>query len=161
LLFLLGLLLFRQSLARVVGVVTAFTVAHSLTLVLASLGWITPPGALIDALIPITIAYVGAAAVLRPESRHGPWLAFGFGLVHGFGFAAALREALGLRMGTDWLIALASFNLGIEAFQVLAVCLIYPLLRFADRFAWSNNTRRALGLGVMSAGLVWLVERVR
>ncbi len=161
LLFLLGLLLFRQSLARVVGVVTAFTVAHSLTLVLAALGWITPPGALIDALIPITITYVGAAAVLWPESRHGPWLAFGFGLVHGFGFAAALREALGLRMGTDWLIALASFNLGIEAFQVLAVCLIYPLLHFADRFAWSSNARRALALGVMSAGLVWLVERVR
>jgi hypothetical protein len=161
LLFLLGLLLFRQSLARVVGVVTAFTVAHSLTLALAALGWITPPGALIDALIPITIAYVGAAAALRPDSRHGPWLAFGFGLVHGFGFAAALREALGVRMGPDWLIALASFNLGIEAFQVLAVCLVYPLLRFADRFAWSTALRRLLAFGVMSAGLVWFLERVR
>jgi hypothetical protein len=161
LLFLLGLLLFRQSLARVVGVVTAFTVAHSLTLALAALGWITPPGPLIDALIPVTIAYVGAAAALRPDSRHGPLLAFGFGLVHGFGFAAALREALGLRMGADWLIALASFNLGIEAFQVVAVCLVYPLLRFADRFAWSTSARRLLAFGVMSAGLVWLVERLR
>jgi hypothetical protein len=161
LLFLLGLLLFRQALARLVGVVTAFTVAHSLTLALAALGWIAPPGRVIDLSIPVTVAYVGAAAALRPDSRHGPWLAFGFGLVHGFGFAAALRQALGLRMGSDWLIALASFNLGIEAFQVVAVCLAYPLLRFTDRFSWSGSLRRLLAFGVMSAGLVWFVAQAR
>lgn len=160
LLFLLGLLLFRQSLARVVGVVSAFTVAHSMTLALAALGWITPPAATIDVLIALTIAYVGAATLMRPDSRDGPWIAFAFGLVHGFGFAGALREALALRMGTDWLLALASFNLGIEAFQIVAVSLTYPLLRIATRFVWFGALRRLLCLGVMGAGAAWSVARV-
>jgi hypothetical protein len=159
LLFLLGLLLFRQSLARVAAVITAFTVAHSLTLALAALGWITPPVALIDLLIPATIAYVGAAALLNPSSRHGPLLAFGFGLIHGFGFAGALNAVLGDRMGSAWLVSLFSFNLGIEAFQLLAVCLAYPLLRFMERHRWSIMARRLLSFSVMSAGLGWLVAR--
>jgi hypothetical protein len=159
LLFLLGLLLFRQSLARVVAVVTAFTVAHSLTLALAALGWITPPGRAIEILIAFTIAYVGAVTLVRPESRHGPGLAFGFGLVHGFGFAGALQEAIGARMGTGWLLSLAGFNLGIEAFQLLAVCLVYPLLRLTERPGWSLRVRSLLSVGVLSAGLAWLVAR--
>ncbi len=159
LLFLLGLLLFRQSLGRVAAVITGFTVAHSLTLALAALGWITPPGALIDLLIAATIAYVGAATLLNPGSRHGPLLAFGFGLVHGFGFAGALNAALGDRMGSAWLVSLFSFNLGIEAFQLLAVCVAYPLLRFMERHRWSIMARRLLSFSVMSAGLGWLVVR--
>ena len=97
LLFLLGLLLFRQSLARLVAVVTAFTVAHSVTLAVAAAGWISPPGAAIELLIAASIAYVGAAALLTPYSKHGPLVALGFGLVHGFGFAGALERGAGRR----------------------------------------------------------------
>jgi hypothetical protein len=156
LLFLLGLLLFRQSLMRLVAVVTAFTVAHSITLAVAAAGWISPPGEAIELLIAASIAYVGAAALLNPYTKHGPAVALGFGLVHGFGFAGALSAALAGQAGRGWLVALASFNLGIEAFQVALVALAYPILRLCDRLSWSAALRALLSVLVLSAGLAWL-----
>lgn len=160
LLFVLGLLLLRQSLGRLVAVVTAFTVAHSITLALAAAGWVTPPGVLVDLLIAASIAYVGAVALLNPQTAHGPLIAVGFGLVHGFGFAGALQEALGDVAGErSWLVALASFNLGIEAFQVLLVVAAWPLLKSLDRLQWSVALRRLLSFVVLSAGVGWFAVR--
>jgi hypothetical protein len=160
LLFLLGLLLFRQSLARLTAVVTAFTLAHSVTLAVAAAGWITPPGALVELLIAASIAYVGAVTLLRPRTLHGPWIALGFGLMHGFGFAGALSVALSGVAGKGWLVALASFNLGIEAFQLALVVVAWPLLRRTDAFAWSAWLRRLLSAIVLAAGLAWTLARV-
>lgn len=160
LLFLLGLLLFRQSLARLVVVITAFTLAHSITLGLAAAGWVTPPGALVELLIAASIAYVGAVTLLRPESRHGPWIALAFGLAHGFGFAGALSEALGPASGKGWLVALASFNLGIEAFQLLLVVVAWPLLIYVDRLKQAPAIRKALSAAVLAAGLLWIAARL-
>jgi hypothetical protein len=160
LLFLLGLLLLRQSLGRLVAVVTAFTVAHSVTLALAAGGWVTPPGSAVELLIAASIAYVGAVALLRPRTAHGPLIALGFGLVHGFGFAGALREALGgATGGRGWLIALASFNLGIEALQILLVVAVWPVLARLDRVRWSVALRKLLAFVVLSAGLGWVAIR--
>jgi hypothetical protein len=161
LLFLLGLLLLRQGFGRLVGVVTAFTVAHSITLGVAAAGLVRPPGAWIELAIAASIAYVGFAALLRPRTSHGPWIALAFGLVHGFGFAAALSVALeGVTVGRGWLVALASFNLGIEAFQLLVVALLWPLLQGADRLSWASALRKALALGVSAAGVAWMAARV-
>lgn len=157
--FLLGLLLFRQTLKQLVWVVTAFTLAHSLTLGLAALGWVTPPGAAIEALIALSIAYVGAMSLWRPQLRHGPWIAMGFGLIHGFGFAGALGETLGEVDASGWLIALASFNLGIEFLQVLLVAAAFGLLAMGDRLAPSRWPRKLLGVVVLVSGLWWTLER--
>jgi len=162
LVFLLGLLLLRQSLMHLVKVVTAFTLAHSLTLALAANGWVTPPGSLVEPAIALTIAYVGLVSLVWRECRHSAWLAFGFGLVHGFGFAGVLAESLAAQPATrgDWLLSLASFNLGIEAFQVLLVCALVPLMAFAARFAWSGAAARVASFAVLAAGVGWLVSRV-
>jgi hypothetical protein len=160
-LFLLGLLLFRQSLARLAVVITCFTLAHSVTLAAAAAGWITPPGMAIEVLIASSIAYVGAATLLRPGSGHGPWIALAFGLVHGFGFAGALNEALGGMSGDRaWLVALASFNLGIEALQLMAVAVAWPLIQHVDRLKASVTLRRALSAVVMGGGIAWVMARM-
>ena len=108
----------QSRLRRLIGVVTAFTVAHSLTLALAANGWVRLPGAWVEAAIALTIAYIGLMNLLG-RNRHGAQLAFGFGRVHGFGFAGALAESMGSQRthGHDWLVNLAAFNLGIEAFN--------------------------------------------
>ena len=159
--FLLGLLLMQQSFRKLVTVISAFTVAHSLTLALAANGWVSPPGALVEPAIALTIAYVGFVSLVWQRSRHSAVLAFGFGLVHGFGFAGALAASVGadLPLRGAWLVNLASFNLGIEVFQLLLVGALVPLLAFAARYAWSGAATRLASLAVMSAGLVWFVAR--
>jgi len=160
LLFLLGLMLFRQSVRRLIAVITAFTLAHSVTLGLAASGLVHPPGVGVEFVIAASIAYVGLVTLVRPASRHGPALALGFGLVHGFGFAGALGDALAGIAGRGWLVALASFNVGIEAFQLLLVLLVWPLLAAIEKAKWSRTARRLLSGVVLIAGLVWMGARV-
>jgi hypothetical protein len=162
LVFLLGLVLLSTALLRLVKIVTAFTIAHSLTLALAATGLVVPPGELVEPAIALTIAYVGLAGLRRKGSDHGVALALFFGLVHGFGFAGAFAQTLSDRMepiGGHWLINLASFNLGIEVFQVLLVVAFVPLLRLAARAAWSAPAHRTASAAVLIAGLAWFVGR--
>jgi len=159
LVFLLGLLLLSQNLAQIIKVVTAFTVAHSITLALAAKGWVMPPTILVEPAIALTIAYVGLLALVWQHTRHSVWLALSFGLVHGFGFAGALAGSLPQHPVGQWLLSLASFNLGIEVFQVLLLCLIVPLIRFAGRFAWFQGARQVASLSVLGAGLGWFFTR--
>ena len=146
---------------RLIGVVTAFTVAHSLTLGLAASGLVMLPGAWVEAAIALTIAYVGLMNLLG-RTRHSTLLAFAFGLVHGFGFAGALAASMGsLRtQGHDWLLNLAAFNLGIEAFQLVLVMLLVPMLGWITRHAWSDKVFNTLSFFVMSAGLGWFFSRI-
>jgi hypothetical protein len=161
LMFLLGLLVAQTSLRRLVGVVTAFTAAHSLTLGLAASGLVSLPGAWVEPAIALTIAYVGLSNLLG-YSRHNVALAFGFGLVHGFGFAGALAESMGsLRVGGGgWLLDLAAFNIGIETFQLALILAVLPLLQFATRQTWSRPALNAASFAVMSAGLGWFFSRI-
>nr|AIT69755.1 putative hydrogenase urease accessory protein [uncultured bacterium] len=131
LVFLLGLLLLSQSLRDLIKIVTAFTLAHSLTLGLAAAGLVTPPGSLIEPLIALTIAYVGLANLRCRAHAHGMPIAFCFGLIHGFGFAGALGATLSGHAvgGHSWLLDLAAFNLGIEVFQVGLLVLVVSLLQ--------------------------------
>jgi len=162
LVFLLGLVLLSSSLPRLVKIVTAFTVAHSVTLALAATGLVVPPGELVEPAIALTIAYVGLAGLRRKGGAHGVALALFFGLVHGFGFAEALAQTLSDRtepIGGHWLINLASFNLGIEVFQVLLVVALVPLLRLAARVGWAAPVHRIASAAVLAAGLAWLAGR--
>jgi len=162
LVFLFGLVLLSRSLRALFGVVTAFTLAHSLTLGLAAAGLITPPGSLVEPAIALSIAYVGLCNVYHRQRAHGVMLAFGFGLIHGFGFAGALAETLGPHAldGHGWLLSLAAFNLGIESFQLALLCAVVPLLRQGARLSWAPLARRGAAHGVLWAGLGWFALRV-
>ncbi len=155
LVFLLGLIVAQTSLRRLAWVVTAFTCAHSLTLGLAAFGLVSLPGAWVEPAIALTIAYVGLSNLLGKD-RHGVALAFAFGLVHGFGFAGALAESLkSTPVGDSWLLDLAAFNLGIEAFQLALILALLPFIRKAARLSWSGPARTAASLIVLGAGLGW------
>ena len=162
LVFLLGLLLLCRSLPRLLAVVSAFTVAHSVTLGLAAAGLVTPPGALVEPAIALSIAYVGLCNVYQRQNAHGVVLALGFGLLHGFGFAGALAATLGEQglAGKNWLVSLFAFNLGIETFQIALLLMVVPLASWAARWSWSALARRGASHAVLWAGLGWFAQRV-
>jgi HupE/UreJ protein len=161
LLFLAGLLLLGGSVRRLMMIVTAFTLAHSVTLSIAVLGLFAPPPRLVEPLIALSIVYVGADNLLVKDGRDvRAWIAFAFGLVHGFGFASVLREtglparALGR--------SLLSFNIGVElgqlAFVVVAASL-FALLRSRSDVA-ARRLAFAGSVVVVVAGMFWFVQRV-
>ncbi|WP_446220134.1 HupE/UreJ family protein [Micromonospora sp. IBHARD004] len=163
-LFLLALLLGAKRLRDVVEVATAFTVAHSVTLVLAAIGWVSVPGWIVEPLIALSIAFVALDNLLSPRTSHRLPVAFGFGLLHGLGFAGALSVDGPLSAST--LADLVSFNVGIELAQLTIIALTFPALLFLRRAATTPVAARALTLGtvaatvaVAGAGLVWFVER--
>jgi len=158
------LLLLGGSIGRLLKIVTGFTVAHSITLALATLGLVTPPARVIEPLIALSIMFIGIdnLRVLRrgagaPDRR--AWLAFLFGFVHGFGFASVLRE-LGLPAQALGL-ALFAFNVGVEIGQATIVLATAPLIAWV-RGASSNAGRRVAFAGslvVGVAGLFWFAQR--
>jgi hypothetical protein len=162
LLFLFGLLLLSPSLPHLVRVVTAFTIAHSITLLFAGSGLGSPPGLYVEPAIALTIAYVGFAALLARKTKHGAWLAFCFGLVHGFGFSGALAEALpsGALPSDHWLLSIAAFNLGVEVFQLLLVCTVVPLLRLVARQPWGRKAHQSAAIALLGTGLSVFVVRL-
>jgi hypothetical protein len=164
--FLIGLLLLGGSFKELVQIVTAFTVAHSITLALATLAVVTPTPRLIEPLIAASIVYVAAENLwaLRRGTRasalrHRWMLTFAFGLVHGFGFASVLRELHLPRSGLA--AALVTFNLGVEVGQVCIVALAVPLLAALRRTRWFEPLGvRLCSLAVGCLGVTWLVQRV-
>jgi hypothetical protein len=169
LLFLLALLLTsggvavkegrRKALRDVVLVVTAFTIGHSVTLVLAALELVTLPPRPVEIVIALSIAVVALLNILRDEARgHVPWLALGFGLVHGLGFSGVLGE-LGLPSRAR-LVSLFSFNLGIELAQLALVGLaILPLEWAARRPGYRRWVVQAGSLAIAALALLWTWER--
>lgn len=158
LVFLLGLVLLSANLRKLTWTVTAFTIAHSVTLGLASQGLVTPPGNWVEALIAATIAWVGLVALRSRTASHGPLLAFGFGLIHGFGFAGALGDTLGADRELT-LIGLLSFNLGIECFQLLLVAAVAPTLAWLATRPAFRHLHAALAAAVLMAGAWWFFDR--
>jgi hydrogenase/urease accessory protein HupE len=166
LLFLLGLLVACRRLRTVAAVVTCFTVAHSVTLALAALNVVTLSSRIVEPLIAATIVFVGAENLARGDEPQRIWierwvLAFAFGLVHGLGFAAALRE-IGLgAAGTSIAGPLVAFNLGVELGQLAVAAPLLFLLWQLRRLPWfSRHGARAVSLAVVVVGLIWLAQRL-
>lgn len=157
--FLLALVLGRRSIAELLRIVTAFTVAHSLSLACATLGYWTPPSAIVEAIIAASIIYVGLENIIRKDAPHRWRVAFAFGLIHGFGFAGALRE---LELPSDLIPrALIGFNLGVELGQLTLLVLIVPVLRLLWRIPLvERHGTKVASVAVSLAGLVWLVQRL-
>jgi len=148
LLFLLGLVVVATRLRDVLWAVTAFTLAHSMTLALAALGMVTPDPAWVEPLIALSIAYVGLENLFAHAHSARVRLALGFGLLHGLGFAGALAE---VGLPTDQrLLALLLFNTGVEAGQLALLAVLMPLLWRLRRF----EPARRFGLPALSAALV-------
>lgn len=159
LLFLAVLLLGGGNLLSLVRVVTAFSLAHSITLALAVLGIAVVPSRLVEPAIAASIVWV---AVENLRARGGPprraLMSLAFGLLHGFGFASALRE-LSLPAGRlAW--ALVGFNLGVEAGQALVLLAAFPVLLRLRRAAWEPSLVRAGSAAVGLVGSALLVQRI-
>ena len=167
LLFLLSLLLtagtaaakrgLRIGLREIALVVTAFTIGHSVTLVSAALGAVVLPARLVESTIALSIVVSAALNLIVPEARRA-WLALAFGLVHGFGFSSVLVE-LGLPRGQR-VLALVSFNVGIELAQLVFVALLLgPLAWAAERRGYDRVVVRGGSVLIALVAGVWFVER--
>lgn len=169
LLFVFALLLLIDNRRRLLWSITAFTVAHSLTLAAASLGWLNVPPPPVEAVIALSIVFLAYELTVPPTRRDTvavrfPWIvAFSFGLIHGLGFAGALRE-IGLPEG-DIPLALLSFNVGVEVGQILFIAAV-AALGVAARKLFPALARhgaalvRVAGYGIGSVSAFWVVERM-
>jgi hydrogenase/urease accessory protein HupE len=158
-LFLISLLMLGGGLRQLVKVVSAFTLAHSLTLSLAALDAIALPARWVESAIALSIVYVAAENVWRREHAvRTRWLVtFAFGLVHGLGFAGILKE-LALT-GDNLLLSLAGFNAGVEIGQVAIVGVLYLALRWLRASPKEIIVRRLVSAGAAAAGSVWFIQR--
>ncbi len=170
LLFLLSLLFAAGAVSKKRGLrgamkdasilVTAFTVGHSVTLVLASLDLVSIPSRIVEAAIAGSVVVAAAINVMKPnDEATRPWLALVFGLIHGFGFSSVLGE-LGLP-SAHRAIALGSFNVGIELAQMAFVVTLLPVLAYlAKRPSYTRLVMQGGSFAIACCGCFWLVERV-
>jgi len=166
LLFVLALLLIVDGTRRLVMTITAFTVAHSITLVAATLGWLHVPGPPVEAIIALSIVFVASEVIQRlrgrdPLTARAPWIvAFSFGLLHGLGFAGALAEVGLPQVAIP--VALLMFNVGVEVGQLVFVAAVVGAQALVARLVavrgdWITAAT-AYGIGAVAA--FWTIERV-
>ena len=162
LLFLLALLVGCQRLKPMLLVITGFTLAHSLTLALAALNLVTISPRLVEPAIAVSILFVAAENFRRTEkSWHRYALACGFGLIHGFGFASALRESGLGGTGSEIALPLFAFNLGVEIGQLTVAAFVLPLLLALNRWPWfARYGARMISAVVMVVAACWLWQRL-
>jgi len=162
LLFLFGLLVVCRSFRSIVAIISCFTIAHSITLALATLNVVNIPSSIVEPMIAASIAYVGIENLVRRGAEPpGRWaLTFAFGLVHGFGFASVLRELGVGSSGHGLAMPLFTFNLGVEIGQVTIAAIVLPIVWQLRK----NPTFIRRGVPILSglvaaAGLYWFLER--
>jgi hydrogenase/urease accessory protein HupE len=162
LLFLGGLLIVCTHLRAIIGIVTSFTIAHSITLALAATNTVNLPSRVVDPLIAASILFVGLENLYRrdTEPKGRRIVAFLFGLIHGFGFASVLRD-LGLGThGTSLALPLFSFNLGVEIGQLAVAAIVLPIIwRLRKYPGFIRRGIPILSSLVAATGLYWLTKR--
>lgn len=160
LLFLFALLIVGGSLKEAAKIITSFTLAHSLTLAVAALGWISLRSTLVEPLIAASIVYVGIENLVRHNYEKRWLLTWCFGLIHGFGFASVLRE-LGIGAnGGGVAMPLFSFNLGVEIGQIAIAILVLPVIwRLHKSPVFVKRYVPVCSVLVALAGAYWLIER--
>ena len=163
-LFVISLLLVVISIKEILKLTTAFTLAHSITLIVASIGALTLSSRIVEPMIALSIAFMALATVYLKNTRleMGGWrklgIVFFFGLFHGLGFAGLLRD-LGVGQ-SKFLLSLLSFNVGIEAGQLIIILATLPLLYVLRKSAYHETGIKILGTIIGIIGLVWAFERI-
>jgi hydrogenase/urease accessory protein HupE len=158
LLFLLVLLLRKQTLKQYVAIITSFTIAHSITISLAVLGIVTLPSRFVEATIAFSICYVALENIFRKEIKYRWGLTFLFGLIHGLGFANILKEMNIPK--SDLAVALLNFNIGIEIVQLAIVVLLLPLLIYIQKQEYYGKIVKIGSIIITLLGAFWLLERI-
>lgn len=162
LLFLFGLLIVTRTLRSALLLITCFTVAHSVTLALSTFGLVSLPSRLVEATIAASIVFVGIENLIRGDgAMRGRWLlTFAFGLIHGLGFAAVLREMGIAETGAAAIVPLVAFNSGVEIGQLAVASILLPLIwKLGQRPAFQRVGIPACSVVVALAGGYWLLER--
>ena len=149
----------RAAVGEILRVVTAFTLAHSITLALATLGVVNVPSRVIESVIALSVLIAALLNVAPRVPRLGARLAFCFGLVHGLGFATALRD-LGTG-GGGMLVSLAGFNLGVELGQLAVVSTVMPVLFAVRRVrGWPQVLKWSCSTACGALAVVWIAQRL-
>ncbi|MGZ4107005.1 MAG: HupE/UreJ family protein, partial [Tumebacillaceae bacterium] len=155
--FLFGLILLGGRFTNILKIVTSFTIAHSITLILASLEIVSLPSRFIESMIALSILYVGIENQWIKNISYRWLLTFAFGLIHGFGFAGALAETQVPK--NHFITALLTFNVGVEIGQLLVVIVLLPIILYFKRFTWNPWFVRICSGLVALFGLIWFVQR--
>ena len=160
LLFLFALLMVTRNFWSAVGIITFFTIAHSITLGLAGLGLVTFPSSVVEPLIAATIIYVGLENLISKEPKGRRLLTFSFGLIHGFGFASVLQEMGISSIETGILVPLFSFNFGVEIGQIVVTSLVLPFIWWLHKKPSIEKYFVPVCSTIVSiAGAIWLLQR--
>lgn len=156
-LFVISLLIGAKTVRHIFSLTIAFTIAHSITLALATLQIVQLPSKPVEMVIALSIVYVALVNIFDPDSKQPPWIAFGFGLIHGFGFAGILSE---MRLDVNHMAAtLLSFNVGIELGQLLIVLMAYPVILFVRKVQAFKWMIPGTSTAILAFGLLWFIER--
>ena len=159
LLFVFGLIFLVKGMTILIKTITAFTLAHSITLGLSVFGVVQLPQATAEALIALTLVYLALEIGSKNKYLSTPWfLAFGFGLLHGFGFAGALSE-IGFA-NENLLFSLLFFNLGIEAGQLVILPIIGFIIWFFNKIKFEKFSYKLSSYAIGGMGTFWLIERM-
>ena len=156
--FLIGLIVLGGPLSALVGVVSSFTLAHSLTLILATLELVALPTQFVETAIALSICYIALENMFVREIKYRWIITFFFGLIHGFGFSNILREMDLPRRGL--FTSLLSFNLGVEIGQVLVILVLFPLILYISRKTWHPLAITLASSIILALGGFWFVERI-
>ena len=159
-LFVLGLFLLNPAWRPLLWQVTAFTIAHTITLGMSIFGLVSLPGYIVEPIIALSITFIAIENIVTTDLK--PWrpiVVFVFGLIHGLGFAGVLME-LGLPEGQEW-IALVAFNIGVEFGQLAVIALALAAVWFFRKESWyRSRVTIPASVAIGAVGLFWFVERV-
>ena len=156
-LFLIGLIVASLRFRYLITVVTMFTLAHTVSLLLAAFGYVDLPNRLVESVIALSIAYIALENLAGWGMRYRWAITFGFGLVHGLGFASVLAELAGEQ--ETHVGSLFSFNAGVEVGQLAVVCVVYPLLLLMGRFRLQVRVMQVTSAVILVVALYWFGER--
>ena len=155
--FLLALIVIGLSIREVLKIITAFTVAHSITLLLAALHIVSLSSRIVESVIAFSICYVALENLLKKKVNYRWLVTFGFGLVHGFGFASVLQELIVGK--ANLLVSVVSFNLGVELGQLMIFLVMLPVLHLLKNKLEFRIVTVGTSLAIFLLGFTWLIER--
>jgi hydrogenase/urease accessory protein HupE len=156
--FLIGLIVIGLSFREVLKIITAFTIAHSITLLLAALQVISLNSRFVESVIAFSICYIALENLFRKEVRYRWVITFCFGLVHGFGFASALQELIVGK--SNLILPVLSFNFGVETGQLMIFFVLLPVMYLLRQKMEFRKVTVGVSMAIFIFGFTWLVERL-